>query len=155
MKILIIITALFSSVSTYGQSPDFTGVIPDSLRGMPYNLDFEKNCRGSKRIHRSDKTQVIFSFFQDISDTVSVYVNDKLVFNRFVFHDSDLVSTDYTGVSFTGFYKNKGNKIRITYAVHKNYIEFPLNRKYPLYAIYFLQKNRFYVSGRKCIMIKK
>lgn len=106
-------------------------------------------------IKRKNKSLVTFMFFQTTSDTVEIYINEKKVMERYIIHDSDLISTNYTGVDFTYEYPRNENKITILYRKQKSYIEFSLNKNFPFYGIYFLEDKKIYVSGRKYQMTIK
>ena len=154
MKTLILLYTLFSFIRTDGQNISPNTLSIDSFKKMPYVLNFEKNCRGRKAIQRADKNNVTFAFFQDISDSVSIFINDELSFSKYIIYDSNIVSSKFTGVSYTYNFSKSVNIVRIVYNSQKFYFELSLKKKYPLYTIYF-SRNTMFVSGRKCIMVIK
>lgn len=126
-----------------------------AYRIQPVTPSFEKRCKGSQRI-RNKKTQAVsITFFQDFSDTVSIRVNGRELFRKWIQHDSELVSTNHTGVFFSHVFPEETNAVSIVYIRSGIQLDFPLNRKYPLYAIYNYGNGQYYVSARKCIMIIK
>lgn len=149
-KLIFILVFVCLTQTTLSQLPDLS-----LYKKQEVKVGFEKDCRGWKKIKRENKNAVTFSFFQDISDTVSIYVNDVKVAENYLFHDSTLVSTDYTGFSFARVYDSSYNRIRLFYHQSSSFIEFDLDKKYPLYSIHFYAPSRFYISGRRCMMVIK
>jgi hypothetical protein len=130
--------------------------VPSDFIKCSTNINFENWHYGKswKKIKRKNKDIISLYFFQDFSDTVIVYINNEEVMRRYVYHDSDLVSTKFTGETFSYLYSLKSNIITIAYKASKRYVEFVLDKRYPLYAIHAYEKNCF-VSGRKYQMIIK
>jgi hypothetical protein len=147
-KLILFIVVFSFSQAALSQEPRFS-----AYKKQDVLLSFEKNCHGRKKIKRENKNAVTFTFFQDISDTVSIYVNEVKVAENYLFHDSTLVSTNYTGFYFERVYDSSYNRIRLFYHQSSSFIEFDLDRKYPLYSIHFYAPSRFYVLGRKCLMV--
>lgn len=114
--------------------------------------NFERRCKGRKKIKRINKNNVTLSFFQDFSDSIIIYVDHKEAVRKFLEHDSMLVSTDFTGYMFSNEYTKRKTTITIVYLNEKSYTRFELNRNFPLYSLHFY-RNKFYaVAARKCIM---
>jgi hypothetical protein len=155
MRTVLLIIALFRLTAANAQQPVAANAGTAAYRAVPFTLNMETNCKGGKAIRRVNKQAVSFAFFQDRSDSVSIYVNGQLVFSRYIVRDSNLVSTDFTGITWARQFPDKTNTVRIAWHRHQCYLEFQLNKKFPLYAIYFLQDDKFYVSGRKCVMVIK
>jgi hypothetical protein len=155
MQTSFIICTFFLLTNSFGQKLDKDIFVKEGFSRQIINLNFEKNCKGKATIKRKNKNVVTFMFFQVKSDTIAIYLNGKKVLEKYITHDSDLVSTNYTGVDFTYEYPNKENKIIIVYQHQKSFIEFTLDKHFPLYGIYFLDDKKFYVTGRKCQMIIK
>lgn len=155
MRTSFIICAFFWLTNSFGQKLDKNTFVKEGYSSQIINLNFEKNCKEKATIKRKNKNVVTFMFFQVKGDTVAVYVNEKKVMERYITHDSDLVSTNYTGIDFSYEYSNKENKIIIVYQQQKSFIEFALDKNFPLYGIYFLDDKKFYVTGRKCQMVIK
>ena len=155
MRALFNFLAIFVTSYTFAQSSDNARFSKDLYNKQSLNLNFETDCSGRITIDRDSKNIVTFMFFQSKSDTVVVYLNDNKVFEKYIVHDSNLVSTDYTNVDLTKEYLANINNIVIVYKNAKSYFEFLLDKNYPVYGIYFLGDKYFYVSGRKCQMIIK
>lgn len=149
-KLIFILVFVSFVQGAFSQKPDLS-----IYRKQEVKLSFETNCHKKEKIKRENKNAVTFSFFQDISDTVSIYVNDVKVAENYLFHDSTLVSTDYTGFSFARVYDSSINRILLFYHQSSSFIEFDLDKKYPLYSIHFYAPSRFYISGRRCMMVIK
>ena len=149
-RIFYLFLYIFSSNLVYSQRDNATKLI----QVLP-NLNFEKDCIDREEIKRKYKNQVTVMFFQDISDTVSLFINGKLAFHKFIFHDSDLVSTKYTGINFSHQYKAKNNLVKVKYYNSNRFIEFKLDKSYPLYSIQYYTLDSFTVSARKCSMVLK
>ena len=126
-----------------------------TFKKLPPNQNFGRNCKGSKKIKRVNKDIVTLSFFQDFSDSIIIYVDQKEVVKKYLEHDSTLVSTDYTGYSFSSEFKKRKTIVTIAYLNEKKYCEFKLNKSFPLYSLHFYIAHGYTVAGRKCVMILK
>jgi hypothetical protein len=144
-KTIICIATLLVHSATFSQQSEFSKYVK-----QPIELTFEKNCHGRAKIKRTNTNSVTLMFFQNKSDSISIYVNGNKVTENYLKHDSDLVSTDYTGFDFSKQYLEKKNVIIIIYRRSSSYIEFELDKKFSLYSIHFYDPGKCYVSGRKC-----
>lgn len=115
----------------------------------------EKKATKKMRIERPDKNKVSIMFFQDFSDTVSVYFDSTLLFQKYLLHDTLLVSTDYTGESLSHLFTKKNNSILILYHTQKKYLQFNLERRFPLYSVHHYLNKFCAISGRKSRIVIK
>jgi len=148
-SVLIVLLILFQQLTT-AQEMDIS-----TFNKISSNESFETNCKGRKKIKRVNKNIVSLSFFQDFSDSIVIYVDHKEVARKYLEHDSTLVSTDYTGYSFSYEYVEKKTAVTIVYLNEKVYSEFKLNKNFPLYSLHFYRTRFYTVSARKCLMVLK
>jgi hypothetical protein len=148
MKKMITLTGfLVSFITMYCQTPDLPGV-----EKYKTQISFENHRKGRKKIKRKDTNVVSIGFFQSFSDTVEVYANNVMLMHKYVYHDSDLVSTDYTGIDFTAGYRDDiKNVITIVYRNKGRYIQFYLDKRYPYYTIH-AYRDDCSICGRKYVM---
>ncbi len=126
----------------------------NGLEKLPAKEYFDKKVEKRNGIKRTDKKKVTIMFLQDFSDTILVYKDSVLLMNKYVWHDSTIVSTDYTGENLTHQYSSGKSLITIIYKNQKKYLQFRMKREFPLYAIYVLLQNGLYaISARKNKMI--
>jgi hypothetical protein len=135
---------ILNSCFIYGQN--LAGL--DLVKCQP-KISFEKRkyLTGLKKIKRKEKDRVSIYFFQNFSDTVMVSVNNVEKMRKYIIHDSELVSTNFTGEYFAYKYELERNTVGITYKNRKMYLEFFLDKKYPLYMVY-VDGDKCWVSGR-------
>lgn len=161
----IICFAIF--ISGYSQALNLKG-----LEKLPVKEYTEEKDKKGDTIQRENKNIVILQFQQDFEDSVLVYKHNLLILYRYIKYDSaseregvinykfsDNFYFFYSGYANIGVggsprsvnYGGKGNiPITIIYKEQKKYIQFKLNRKFPLYVISFLKKDGQYtVSAKK------
>ena len=122
------------------------------FKKLPAMLNFENNCNSAPEIKNTKKDQVAILFFQDFTDSVIIQVNQKTITSRFVRHDDNLLSTDFTGLNFTYVFADSLNTVRLFYLKEASYMEFKLDKSYPFYSIHFNKPRTYFVTGHKCML---
>ena len=150
IKAISLICSLLFFSYCYAQNIDLS-----HIKKLPAKLNFENNCNGSPELKNTKKDQVAILFFQDFTDSVIIQVNQKTIASRFVRHDDNLLSTDFTGLNFTQNYPDSLNTIRLIYVKEASYIEFNLDKSYPFYSIHFNKPRTYFVTGHKCMLSLK
>ena len=107
------------------------------------------------RIKLKNIDSIRLFFFQDHSDTVEVYINDRLLYNELIQVDSTLVSSSFTGSYFSTKYSRNAKKITVVYINARKYLTFFSRKKYPLYSIHSLRNNNCIVAARRKPLILK
>jgi hypothetical protein len=106
-------------------------------------------------IKRQNNDSIVFSFFEEFNDTVVLFVNKKkqvqLVIDA---KDNPVESSGYSGIDYSLHLKKEKNIVIIKLLSQKKYIEFIVDKKYPLYSIQ-RYGNTWYVNARKYMMILK
>jgi hypothetical protein len=67
---------------------------------------------------------------------------------RYIFYDSNIVSSRYTGEHFSYEYNSDSNNVVVVFENKKKWIQFFLDKTYPYYAIY-TDDEACIISGRK------
>lgn len=98
---------------------------------------------------RASENLVLLSFFNFLQDTISLYIENRLVFKAAVSKDTSIVSTDYTGFSFAVSLPHAKTDIYIMSNKERVLVKARLKRKYPVYLIQ-LYNNVWYINPRKC-----
>ena len=150
IRSILIVSLIFFQQLVTAQAMDLS-----TFKKLSPDENFERKCKGSKKIKRVNKNIVTLSFFQDFSDSIVIYFDHKEVARKYLEHDSTLVSTDYTGYSFSNEFRKERTLVGIVYLNEKKYCEFNLNKKFPLYSLHYYIRHGYTVSGRKCLMVLK
>ena len=93
----------------------------------------KRDC--TQKLDKRSKNYVYFQFFNFFEDTITMYVDDKFIFKRGVSRDTNIVSTDYTGLCFGVKFPSKKNKLTLISQNEDEYIIARLKRKYFLYSV--------------------
>jgi len=124
--------------------PTLSAMVKDSLI-----LDFVYDCPENLKIKR-ENNKVEFMLFEEFDDTLSLYINNKHYGNWILFtKNNPFTSTGFSGFSFNLVLKRKKNDIIFELVGKKRYIEFELDKKYPLYTVQ-RYNGIWYVNGRIC-----
>ncbi len=148
-KIFIPIILLLLNTSAYTQGKGLSENYRNCLIKISYH--------SKKATHLQDvkKDSIRILFFQSFSDSVSVYVNDHLSFCRYIEYDSTLVSTDYSGITFSYKRSKWNDKITVVYKKSGKYLAFRTHKKYPLYSIHsYINTGCWVAARRQPIVIK-
>lgn len=106
-------------------------------------------------IKRQSHNSIVFSFFEEFNDTVVLFVNNKKQGQWFIdAKDNPLESSGYSGIDYSLHLKKEKNIVIIKLLSQKKYIEFVVDKEYPLYSIQ-RYGNTWYVNARKYVMILK
>jgi len=125
--------------------------IPNLMAKDSLKLDFDSDCPDKRKL-KVEKNVVEFMLFEEFDDTLSMYVNNKQVKDWAIYtKNNPFTSTGFSGISFKLSLKNKNNLIRFQLAEKHKYVEFDIDKHYPLYTIQLYQ-NIWYVNGRRCSM---
>ena len=145
MKIVALFIIMNGFVSiVLSQNLSLTGITQ-----CPLKINYERKSKDKALINRIDKNKITFLFFQDFSDSVTFFVNGNLVMEKYVNHDSTLISTEYTGVSVAYNFCCKKNDILIKYKSQNFFLRFTVRKKWPLYTIHAYRNLNCTVAGRK------
>jgi hypothetical protein len=105
----------------------FTFNSKDVYSQLNLNSEFSLCCSKSfasksNKNKKHSSSKVSFVFFQDFNDSVFVLVNNSIVFSEFIIHDSEKVSSKYTGVIYTNENVKFNDFIRVVYKESKQYV---------------------------------
>lgn len=106
-------------------------------------------------IKRENYNSIVFSFFEEFNDTVVLFVNNKKQGQWFInTKDNPVESSGHSGIDYSLLLKKKKNTVVIKLLSQKKYVEFIVDKEYPLYSIQ-RYGNTWYINGRKYKMILK
>ena len=127
-----------------------------SASGQVRLQDGMKNClqavyKDKKKVKKSDRNgRVSVAFFQNFSDTVTLFLNNVALYRNYIFHDTTLVSSNFTdsiaSISLSGL---NTDTITITYKNLNKFLKFPVSDKYVLYTIHSYMNGNCFVSARR------
>lgn len=127
-----------------------------SASGQVRLQDGMKNClqavyNDKKKVKKSDRNgRVSVAFFQNFSDTVTLFLNNIALYRNYIFHDTTLVSSNFTdsiaSISLSG---QNTDTITIAYKNLNKFLKFPVSDKYVLYTIHSYMNGNSFVSARR------
>lgn len=121
----------------------------DSLKSIAVKAGKYRDDDCKDKVDRTNKNLVVLSFFNFFQDTISVYVENKLVFKKAISKDTTVVSTDYTGFSYAVSLPFAKSNLSIISNNERVMVNTKIKRKYPVYLI-SLYNGVWYISPRKC-----
>lgn len=124
--------------------------------GQLRTQDRMDNClqavyKDKKKSKKSDRCgRVSIAFFQNFSDTITLYLNNIAIYRSYIFHDSSVVSSNFTdSITSIRLSNQIQDSITIVYENQNKYLKFPVNEKYILYTIHSYSNGNCYVSARR------
>lgn len=122
----------------------------DSFSVMSIKADRYKKDYCPKKINRSKNNLVTLTFFNFFQDSISVYLENNLIFTKKISKDTSTISTDYTGFAYVVEFPFRNSNLSIVLLNKKLRNNVRLKQKYPVYLI-SNYNGVFYVSPRKCL----
>lgn len=103
----------------------------------------------NKLVERQDTNLVVLSFFEEFNDTVTLHLNGIEKWRSLINgKDNPIGSTGYSGVDVGVSSSNKKDVIQIRLLNKKRFVEFFLNKEYPLCSIQ-RYNNIWHINYRK------
>jgi hypothetical protein len=103
----------------------------------------------NKLVKRQDTNLVVLSFFEEFDDTVTLYLNGIEKWRALIKgKNNQSGSTGYSGVDVGVSSTNKNNLIQIKLLDQKRFVEFLLDKEYPLCSIQ-RYNNIWHINYRK------
>ncbi len=151
-KTAAVALVLLQSYIVEGQNLLYEGFEKEKLVFFKEKSSAEKE---KYRIERNDRGLVVFSFFEEFNDTLVLFLNGEKQ-GQWVIHkmNNPAQSSGYSGISYSTVLKKRKNIVVLKLLQNKKYVEFKINKRYPLYS---LQRygSIWYVNARKYAMILK
>ena len=92
----------------------------DTIRVVEVKASKFKRGNCQEKLKRKSPDLVMLSFFNFYQDSISVFVDNNMVFKKYVSKDTTLVSTDYSNFSYVVRLPLKENKVSINTDPAKN-----------------------------------
>ena len=132
----------------------YTQTTNNELKSINVKVEKYKNDDCRNEIERSNKNMVVLTFFNFYKDTLSIYVENKLIISKEISKDTAATSTDFTGFSYIVSLPFAKSNLSIASSNEKVIIKTRIKRKFPIYMI-SLYNSKWYISPRKCIPLLK
>ena len=117
--------------------------------------DGMQNClkevyKDKKKIRKSDRNgKISLGFFQNFSDTVAIFLNNTQLYRSYIFHDSTLVSSNFTdSIVAVSLSRRNADTLTIYYKDLNKLLTFPVSDKYAWYTIHSYKNGNCFVSAR-------
>ena len=151
-QLIFFISLMHSSFLLQAQSTKEKDFDKEELKFYKENTDTSK---AFMLIKRQNNNSILFSFFEEFNDTVVLFVNKKKQGQWFInAKDNPGESSGYSGIDYCLHLKKEKNIVIIKLLSQKKYIEFIVDKEYPLYSIQ-RYGNTWYINARKYVMILK
>lgn len=100
-------------------------------------------------IKRNNRRSITFVFFEEFNDTLVVCLNNKEI-GKWILQEQNnpIQSSGYSGINVNFLLKGRKNHVTMRLMRQKKYIEFKIDKNYPVYSIQRYD-NVWYVNARK------
>ncbi len=148
-QILYFFILLSLPVRSYSQT-----VTRDSFNIIKVKPSKFKKDYCKEKLSRTKKNLVTLSFFNFFQDSISVLIDNRIVFKKYVSKDTSIISTDYSNFSYVINLPSNKTNVSIISLKQKIKIVTKLKRKYPVYLI-STYNGEWYIRPSKCFPLIK
>jgi hypothetical protein len=149
-KIIFLTSCLFLLLSVY-QTSGQTRFYDGRFEKEQLKLFKEADSMGSAAmlIKRNNRRSITFVFFEEFNDTLVVCLNNKEI-GKWILQEQNnpIQSSGYSGINVNFLLKGRKNHVTMRLMRQKKYIEFKIDKNYPVYSIQRYD-NVWYVNARK------